>query len=148
MLLSTTTSDLSISMESRSRISAARAGSSAPMASAASRSQPPANTESRSNNPRSCSSSNSSLHCRAALSVWWRGGAVRLPVVSRLKGFSSRSEICSTVNALTLAAASSITSGMPSKLRHNLATTGAFRSVSAKFALACLARSTKSRSAS
>ena len=51
-----------------------------------------------------------------ARSVWWRGGAVRLPLLSSRNASSSRTAICSTENNDVRAAASSIASGTPSRL--------------------------------
>jgi hypothetical protein len=61
-----------------------------------------------------------------------------------LKESSSREEICSTDSTFTLAAASSMASGMPSNTRHNRTTVGALLSVSSNVGTTALTRSRKS----
>ena len=84
----------------------------------------------------------------AARRVCCRGGAVRSPEASGRKRSSSRLAICSTDSARTLAAASSMASGMPSRVRHSRATASALSLPSANPDRAAEARSANSCSAS
>ena len=121
-----TTSDLSTRPPRRSRIPSSSMPPPEHTASAASSVHPPANTESLRNTARSASESNPWLQSRVALNVRWRGSAVRLWPLSTSSETSSLWATCSTVSAPILAVASSMARGIPSSLRHTLATAPAF----------------------
>jgi len=83
--------------------------------SAASNVHPPANTDTLDIKVRSFSVSKPKLQSIAARKVCWRAIDVLLPPVRRRNRSSNLPAICSTANACTRAAASSIANGRPSK---------------------------------
>jgi hypothetical protein len=119
--------------------------SSGSTASAASSVAPPANTASRRNATCSASLSRSWLHSIAACSVRCRGRPVRLPPDSNRNLSSSLAASCRTVSALSLAAASSSASGMPSRRRQISRTAPALPASSENPGRASPARSQNSR---
>ena len=84
----------------------------------------------------------------AARRVRWRGAADRSPAVSSPNRSSSRALICSTESARTLAAASSMASGMPSSARQIEATAATLAGPTANPGREAAARSANSRMAS
>jgi len=78
-----------------------------------------------------------------AFKVLWRGTDVLPPLVKIRKRSSSLSRIWRGESALTLDAASSMASGMPSSLSQMRATAGAFSGVRANPGSAAAALSTK-----
>ena len=91
---------------------------------------PPSNTARRRHNTRSGSDNSSKLQSTAARSVCCRGLATRLPVVSSRKRSSICRRICSTVNARSRTAASSIANGIPSRRAQSAATASPLSAVS------------------
>src|SRR5215212_1240041 len=126
------TNDFSTSPESNSRTSLCPMLSSDTTTSEASRENPPAKTESLLNTFRSRSQSSSWLQSRVPLIVRCLSAAVRPPPVSSSREPSSLSDICSKDRVPTLAAASSMASGIPSSLLHTSATACALPAVKAK----------------
>ena len=80
--------------------------------------------------------------------VWWRGWAVRVPLVRSFKEPERRAEIWPTESTPVLAAASSMASGTPSSLRQMSATSRAFSGPIPNPGLRARARSAKSLAAS
>src|SRR5215218_2467891 len=103
-----------------------------PAASAASKVHPPAKTESLLNRIFSCSRSKSWLQASSPLSVCCLCTTLRPPRVKSSREPSSLFEICSKDRVPTLAAASSMASGIPSSLLHTSATACALPGVKAK----------------
>src|SRR5215213_8312388 len=126
------TNDFSTSPESSSKTSLCPMLSSGTTTSEAARIHPPANTECLLNTFRSRSQSSSWLQSRVPLIVCCLGAAVRPPCVSNSREPTSLSEICSKGRVPTLAAASSMASGIPSSLLHTSATACALPGVKAK----------------
>ena len=91
--------------------------------------------------------SRSQLHSTTARSVRCRGRAVRLPPVSSRKRSFSRRAISASGSVLSLAAASSIASGSPSRRRTMSMTRATVSSLTSKPGLTAAARSANSRTA-
>src|SRR5215218_8879054 len=137
--------DFSTSPESSSRTSLCPTLSSDSTTSEASRVHPPVNTESLLNTFRSLSESSWWLQSRVPLIVRCLGVAVRSPRVSSSREPSSLSEIRSKERVPTLAAASSMASGIPSSLQQISATARALCGLKEKEGSRALARSTNRR---
>jgi hypothetical protein len=97
---------------------------------------------------RSALVSRSQDQSRALLSVAWRGRASRGPPLSTSKRRESRSLSCRGFSTRMRAAASSMASGKPSRLRTMSAMTSSSPSAGVKLGLATRARSRKSATAS
>ncbi len=80
-----------------------------------------------------------------ARNVWWRGSAVRLPAVSRLKRSSSLLATCAGVSDRSRAAASSMASGFPSSARQIRMTGSVLTSSRVNPGRTAAARSARSR---
>ena len=111
---------------------------------AASSVRPPEKTASRAKSVFSPSSSSVWLHSMAPLRVRCLSGRSRAPPVRSFRRRPSLPSMALGGRSLTLAAASSMASGSPSRRAQISATAGAFSLVTAKSALAALALSMKS----
>ncbi len=141
--VSATTIDLSTSAGRTVLTSAALMETSVQIRSTSSSVNVPANTASRRNTACSVGSSRSCDHSTAASSVWWRG-SVRRPAVSSVKRSSRPVATSASAMVRTLAAASSMASGTPSRRRQISTTDGTAAGVRRNPGWAEIARSTNS----